>query len=46
MSRPPVAKWRYNWQPEPGPPEAHMSDLLVPLDSVGDRRPPPPYEQG
>ena len=31
MSMPPVANWRYNWQPEPGTPEARLyADFLVP----------------
>lgn len=33
MSLPPVAHWRYNWQPEPGTPEARLySDFLRPRD--------------
>ncbi|MCA7978969.1 oxygen-dependent coproporphyrinogen oxidase [Burkholderia cepacia] len=34
MSMPPVANWRYNWQPEPGSPEARLSEFLVPRDWV------------
>ncbi|AKM43895.1 MULTISPECIES: oxygen-dependent coproporphyrinogen oxidase [Burkholderia] len=35
MSMPPVANWRYNWQPEPGSPEARLySDFIVPRDWV------------
>lgn len=35
ISMPPVANWRYNWQPEPGSPEARLySDFLVPRDWV------------
>lgn len=35
MSMPPVANWRYNWQPEPGTPEALLySDFIVPRDWV------------
>ncbi|ONW87236.1 coproporphyrinogen III oxidase, partial [Burkholderia cenocepacia] len=35
MSMPPVANWRYNWQPEPGSAEARLySDFLVPRDWV------------
>ncbi|MEO5696239.1 MAG: oxygen-dependent coproporphyrinogen oxidase [Burkholderiaceae bacterium] len=31
MSMPPIVKWRYNWQPEPGSPEARLySDFLRP----------------
>jgi coproporphyrinogen III oxidase len=30
MSLPPLVKWRYNWQPEPGTPEAQLlSDYLT-----------------
>ena len=33
MSMPPHASWRYNWQPEPGTPEARLySDFLHPRD--------------
>ncbi len=33
MSMPPVAQWRYNWQPEPGSPEARLyTDFLRPRD--------------
>ena len=35
MSMPPVVNWRYNWQPEPGTPEARLtSDFLVPREWV------------
>jgi coproporphyrinogen III oxidase len=35
MSMPPVASWRYNWQPEPGSPEARLcEDFLRPQDWV------------
>ncbi|RQT33351.1 oxygen-dependent coproporphyrinogen oxidase [Burkholderia contaminans] len=35
MSMPPVANWRYNWQPEPGSPEARLySDFIVPREWV------------
>ncbi|VWD13647.1 oxygen-dependent coproporphyrinogen oxidase [Burkholderia contaminans] len=35
MSMPPIANWRYNWQPEPGSPEARLySDFIVPRDWV------------
>ncbi len=30
MSMPPVAKWRYDWKPAPGTPEARLHDVLVP----------------
>jgi coproporphyrinogen III oxidase len=33
MSMPPLAAWRYDWQPEPGTPEARLySDFLTPRD--------------
>ena len=33
MSLPPIVKWRYDWQPEPGSPEARLaSDFLRPRD--------------
>ena len=35
MSMPPVVKWRYDWTPEPGTPEAQLySDFLTPRDWV------------
>lgn len=35
MSMPPVAKWRYDWHPEPGSPEARLySDFLVVRDWI------------
>jgi coproporphyrinogen III oxidase len=35
MSMPPVVKWRYDWQPEAGSPEARLtSDFLPPKDWV------------
>jgi coproporphyrinogen III oxidase len=30
MSLPPLAKWRYDWQPEPGSPEARLAQMLTP----------------
>jgi coproporphyrinogen III oxidase len=37
MSMPPIVKWRYNWQPEPGTPEARLySDFLRPRDWAGE----------
>jgi len=36
MSLPPIVKWRYNWQPEPGTAEARLySEFLRPRDWVG-----------
>ena len=33
MSLPPIVRWRYDWKPEPGTPEARLySDFLVPKD--------------
>ncbi|MES2718864.1 MAG: oxygen-dependent coproporphyrinogen oxidase [Pseudomonadota bacterium] len=33
MSMPPIVKWRYDWKPEPGTPEARLySDFLRPRD--------------
>ncbi|WP_310450920.1 oxygen-dependent coproporphyrinogen oxidase [Sulfuritalea sp.] len=35
MSLPPIVKWRYNWQPEPGSEEARLyTDFLPPRDWV------------
>jgi coproporphyrinogen III oxidase len=30
MSLPPLVKWRYDWQPRPGTPEAKLRDVLIP----------------
>jgi len=30
MSLPPVVKWRYDWKPEPGSPEAKLAEVLMP----------------
>ena len=36
MSMPPIVKWRYDWQPEPGTPEARLySDFLPVRDWAG-----------
>ena len=33
MSMPPIVKWRYDWKPEPGTPEARLyTDFLRPRD--------------
>jgi coproporphyrinogen III oxidase len=29
MSLPPIAKWRYDWKPEPGSPEAQLYELFL-----------------
>jgi coproporphyrinogen III oxidase len=37
MSMPPVVKWRYDWKPEPGTPEARLyRDFLRPRDWVNE----------
>ncbi|MFA5984465.1 MAG: oxygen-dependent coproporphyrinogen oxidase [Methylococcaceae bacterium] len=37
MSLPPVAHWQYNWQPEPGSPEAELYDIyLKPQDWLAE----------
>ncbi len=37
MSLPPLVKWRYNWSPEPGTPEADLYDnYLRPRDWLGE----------
>jgi coproporphyrinogen III oxidase len=37
MSMPPNVSWRYQWQPEPGTPEARLySDFLRPRDWLGE----------
>jgi coproporphyrinogen III oxidase len=30
MSLPPVVKWGHEWMPEPGSPEAHLAEVLMP----------------
>lgn len=36
MSLPPLVKWRYNWKPQPGTPEARLTDeFLKPRDWAG-----------
>jgi len=33
MSMPPIVKWRYDWHPEPGTPEARLyTDFMRPRD--------------
>ncbi|KAG4080974.1 hypothetical protein HA402_010145 [Bradysia odoriphaga] len=34
LSMPPLAQWRYDWQPEPGTPEAALAGFLTPRDWV------------
>jgi coproporphyrinogen III oxidase len=43
MSMPPVVKWRYRWDPEPGSPEARLyTDFLRPRDWANDGSGPAP----
>ena len=38
MSMPPLVRWQYNYQPEPGSPEARLyEEFLKPRDWLGDR---------
>ncbi len=30
MSLPPIVRWRYDWSPEPGSPEARLTEVLMP----------------
>ena len=40
MSMPPLVKWRYDWRPEPGTPEARLySDFLRPRDWAAESWP-------
>ena len=42
MSMPPIVKWRYDWHPEPGTPEARLyTDFLPPCDWLAE----PPAER-
>lgn len=34
MSLPPIVKWRYDWSPEPGSPEARLYEVIQPRDWV------------
>ena len=36
MSMPPLARWEYNYQPEPGSKEAELASFLVPKDWLGE----------
>lgn len=38
LSMPPVAKWRYQWVPEAGSPEAKLQEFLTPRDWLGQER--------
>jgi coproporphyrinogen III oxidase len=35
MSMPPIVKWRYDWHPEPGSPEARLYEVIKPRDWLG-----------
>ena len=39
MSMPPIVKWRYDWNPETGSPEAQLYQTIKPRDwlNLGDR---------
>lgn len=36
MSLPPRVRWQYNWQPEPGSPEARLAEYLKPRDWLAE----------
>ncbi len=37
MSMPPLVRWQYNWQPEPGTAEAELyEEFLRPRDWLGE----------
>jgi coproporphyrinogen III oxidase len=37
MSLPPLVRWRYDWRPEPGTPEASLyTDFLRPRDWLAE----------
>ena len=36
MSLPPLVRWEYGFQPEPGSPEARLADYLQPRDWLGE----------
>jgi len=38
MSMPPIVKWRYDWHPEPGSPEAKLYEVIKPRDWLGLNR--------
>lgn len=43
MSLPPLVRWDYNWQPEPGTPEARLYDVfLQPRDWLAEEKNPSP----
>jgi coproporphyrinogen III oxidase len=40
MSMPPLARWDYDWQPQPGSPEARLyADFLRPRDYLAELKP-------
>jgi len=34
MSLPPIVKWRYDWAPEPGSPEAKLYEVIKPREWI------------
>ncbi len=36
MSMPPLARWEYGWQPEPGSAESRLADYLRPRDWLAE----------
>tara|TARA_R110002073_G_scaffold89451_1_gene211855 strand:+ start:12721 stop:13638 length:918 start_codon:yes stop_codon:yes gene_type:complete len=38
MSMPPLASWKYNWQPEPGSAESDLYQYLQPADWLNEKR--------
>jgi len=39
MSLPPIVRWRYEWSPEPGSPEARLNEVLMPPRDWADYAP-------
>ncbi|HMK86616.1 MAG TPA: oxygen-dependent coproporphyrinogen oxidase [Steroidobacteraceae bacterium] len=39
MSMPPLARWEYAWQPQPGSPEARLYEFLRPRDYLAELEP-------
>ena len=42
MSLPPLVRWEYGYQPEPGSPESRLADYLIPRDWLNGDRPDAP----
>ena len=36
MSMPPLARWDYDWHPQPGSPEARLYEFLKPRDYLAE----------